>query len=142
MITVAGILTSKTSEIFSVSSSTTVYDAIKLMSEKNIGALPVLDNNVLSGIFSERDYARKIILLNRKSQDTLINEIMTATVITVTPTDTIDHCMEIMSAKKIRHLPVMQDDQLVGIISIGDVVTTIIQSQKETITYLQNYIAQ
>ena len=142
MITVAGILKSKTSEIFSVSSSTTVYDAIKLMSEKNIGALPVLDNNVLSGIFSERDYARKIILLNRKSQDTLINEIMTATVITVTPTDTIDHCMEIMSAKKIRHLPVMQDDQLVGIISIGDVVTTIIQSQKETITYLQNYIAQ
>jgi CBS domain-containing protein len=142
MITVAGILKSKTSEIFSVTSSTTVYDAIKLMSEKNIGALPVLDNNVLSGIFSERDYARKIILLNRKSQETMISEIMTATVITVTPKDTIDHCMEIMSSKKIRHLPVMQENQLVGIISIGDVVTTIIQSQKETITYLQNYIAQ
>jgi CBS domain-containing protein len=142
MITVAGILKSKTSEIFSVTSSTTVYDAIKLMSEKNIGALPVVDNNVLSGIFSERDYARKIILLNRKSQETLINEIMTATVITVTPKDTIDHCMEIMSSKKIRHLPVMEENQLVGIISIGDVVTTIIQSQKETITYLQNYIAQ
>lgn len=142
MITVAGILKSKTSEIFSVTSSTTVYDAIKLMSEKNIGALPVLDNNVLSGIFSERDYARKIILLNRKSQETMISEIMTATVITVTPKDTIDHCMEIMSSKKIRHLPVMEQNQLVGIISIGDVVTTIIQSQKETITYLQNYIAQ
>lgn len=142
MISVAGILKTKVTDVFSVTSNTTVYDAIKLMSEKNIGALPVLDNSQLSGIFSERDYARKIILQNRTSQDTLISEIMTATVITITPQDSIEHCMEIMSSKKIRHLPVMENNQLVGIISIGDVVTAIIQTQKETINYLQSYIAQ
>ena len=142
MITVAGILNNKVTAVFSVTSNTTVYDAIKLMSEKNIGALPVVDNNQLSGIFSERDYARKIILQNRTSQDTLISEIMTAAVITITPQDSIEHCMEMMSSKKIRHLPVIENDQVVGIISIGDVVTAIIQSQKETINHLQTYISQ
>lgn len=142
MITVAGILNNKVTAVFSVTSDTTVYDAIKLMSEKNIGALPVVDNNQLSGIFSERDYARKIILQNRTSQDTLISEIMTAAVITITPQDSIEHCMEMMSSKKIRHLPVIENDQVVGIISIGDVVTAIIQSQKETINHLQTYISQ
>ena len=142
MITVAGILNNKVTAVFSVTSDTTVYDAIKLMSEKNIGALPVVDNNQLSGIFSERDYARKIILQNRTSQDTLISEIMTAAVITITPQDSIEHCMEMMSSKKIRHLPVIENDQLIGIISIGDVVTAIIQSQKETINHLQTYISQ
>lgn len=142
MITVAGILQSKSTEIFSVLPGTTVYEAIKLMGEKNIGALPVVENDRLCGIFSERDYARKIILQNRKSRETAISEIMTATVITVTPKDSIDLCMEIMSSKKIRHLPVMEDTKLVGIISIGDVVTAVIQSQKETISHLQNYIAQ
>lgn len=142
MITVAGILKTKTSEIFSVASSSIVYDAIKLMGEKNIGAVPVVDNDQLSGIFSERDYARKIILQNRKSRETMVSEIMTVTVITVTPTDSIDHCMEIMSSKKIRHLPVMQENRLVGIISIGDVVNAVIKAQKETISHLQNYISQ
>ena len=142
MITVAGILNNKVTAVFSVTSDTTVYDAIKLMSEKNIGALPVVDNNQLSGIFSERDYARKIILQNRTSQDTLISEIMTSAVITITPQDSIEHCMEMMSSKKIRHLPVIENDQVVGIISIGDVVTAIIQSQKETINHLQTYISQ
>lgn len=142
MITVAGILKTKTSEIFSVASSSIVYDAIKLMGEKNIGAVPVVDNDQLSGIFSERDYARKIILQNRKSRETMVSEIMTVTVITVTPSDSIDHCMEIMSSKKIRHLPVMQENRLVGIISIGDVVTAVIEAQKETINHLQNYISQ
>lgn len=142
MITVAGILNNKVTAVFSVTSNTTVFDAIKLMSEKNIGALPVVDNNQLSGIFSERDYARKIILQNRTSQDTLISEIMTSVVITITPQDSIEHCMETMSSKKIRHLPVIENDQVVGIISIGDVVTAIIQSQKETINHLQTYISQ
>lgn len=142
MITVAGILQSKPTEIFSVLPGTTVYEAIKILGEKNIGALPVVENDRLCGIFSERDYARKIILQNRKSRETAISEIMTATVITVTPKDSIDLCMEIMSSKKIRHLPVMEDTKLVGIISIGDVVTAVIQSQKETISHLQNYIAQ
>lgn len=142
MLSVNEILKRKNHEIFAATSDTTVYDAIKLMSEKNIGALPVIDGDQLSGIFSERDYARKIVLLNRKSQETLIKDIMTATVITVTAADSIDDCMEKMSAKRIRHLPVMQDGKMIGIISIGDVVTAIIESQKETINHLQNYIAQ
>lgn len=142
MLSVAGILKNKKNEMYSVTSNTTVYDAIKLMSEKNIGAVPVVDNDVLSGIFSERDYARKIVLLNRKSQETLIKDIMTVTVLTVSPNDTIEHCMGMMSSKKIRHLPVLQDNKMIGIISIGDVVTAIIESQKETINHLQNYITQ
>jgi len=142
MISVSQILKNKNNEIYSVTPVTTVYDAIKLMGEKNIGALPVLENGMLCGIFSERDYARKIVLLNRKSQETPISEIMTSTVITIGPADTLDLCMEIMSSKKIRHLPVVNDNKLVGIISIGDVVTAIIESQKETINHLQNYITQ
>ena len=142
MISVSQILKNKNNEIYSVTPVTTVYDAIKLMGEKNIGALPVLENGILCGIFSERDYARKIVLLNRKSQETPISEIMTSTVITIGPADTLDLCMEIMCSKKIRHLPVVNDNKLVGIISIGDVVTAIIESQKETINHLQNYITQ
>ena len=142
MITVASILKNKASETFFVTSDTTVYDAIKLMSEKNIGAVPVVDGLQLSGIFSERDYARKIILQNRKSQETNVSEVMTVAVITVAPEDNIDHCMEIMSARKIRHLPVLKENQLIGIVSIGDVVSAVIQAQKDTINHLQNYIAQ
>ena len=142
MITVASILKNKASETFFVTSDTTVYDAIRLMSEKNIGAVPVVDGLLLSGIFSERDYARKIILQNRKSQETNVSEIMTVAVITVAPEDSIDHCMEIMSARKIRHLPVLKENQLIGIVSIGDVVSAVIQAQKDTINHLQNYIAQ
>ena len=142
MITVSGILKNKGREVFSVSPATTVYEAVRLMSEKNIGALPVIENGSMCGIFSERDYARKIVLLNRKSQETAISEIMTASVITVSPATTLDECMGLMSSKKIRHLPVLEKEQLVGIISIGDVVTAIIQAQKETIDHLQNYITQ
>ena len=142
MITVANILKNKSSEVIFVTSDTTVFDTIKLMSEKNIGAVPVVDGLQLSGIFSERDYARKIILQNRKSQETNVSDIMTFPVITVAPDDSLDHCMEIMSARKIRHLPVLKDDLLVGIVSIGDVVSAVIQAQKETINHLQNYIAQ
>ncbi len=142
MISVSQILKNKNNEIYTVTPVTTVYDAIKLMGEKNIGALPVIENGMLCGIFSERDYARKIVLLNRKSQETPISDIMTSTVITISPTDTLDRCMEIMSSKKFRHLPVVNDNKLVGIISVGDVVTAIIESQKETINHLQNYITQ
>ncbi len=142
MITVSGILKNKGNGVFSVSPETTVYDAIKLMSEKNIGALPVVEGGVLAGIFSERDYARKIVLLNRKSQETPVSDIMTASVITVSPKTTFDECMSLMSSRKIRHLPVLDNATLVGIISIGDVVTAIIKSQQETINHLQNYITQ
>ncbi len=142
MLSVKEILEKKNSDIFSANSQTTVYDAIKLMGEKNIGALPVLDGDQLSGIVSERDYARKVVLMNRKSRETLVKDIMTATVITVSPSDSIDDCMEKMSAKRIRHLPVVDNGKMMGIISIGDVVTAIIETQKETIKHLHNYIAQ
>ena len=104
--------------------------------------MPVVDNDQLSGIFSERDYARKVVLVNRNSRETLISEIMTEAVITVSPNDSIEHCMERMSEKKIRHLPVADNGKVIGIISIGDVVTAIIESQKETISLLHDYISQ
>ena len=142
MLKVNDILKTKGSNVFSVLPNTSVYDALKIMGEKNIGALMVIENDELKGIFSERDYARKIVLVNRTSRDTLISEIMTANVITISPSDTIDHCMEQMSEKRIRHLPVAVNGKVVGLISISDVVTAIIQSQKETISHLQNYISQ
>ena len=139
---VAEILKAKGSEIFSITSDYTVYDALKVMGEKNIGALLVIENQQLVGIISERDYARKIILKGKSSQDTLVKEIMTKEVISVLPDDKIDKCMELMSEKHIRHLPVMQDGIVTGIISITDVVKAIIESQKETISLLHNYISQ
>lgn len=142
MLTVADILKTKGKNIYAVLPGSSVYDALTIMGEKNIGALMVIENDELKGIFSERDYARKVVLVNRTSRETLINEIMTSAVITVSPNDTIEHCMELMSGKKIRHLPVADNGKVAGLISISDVVTAIIQSQKETITYLQDYISQ
>jgi CBS domain-containing protein len=139
---VAEILKAKGNNIFSITSEYTVYDALKVMGEKNIGALLVIENQQLVGIISERDYARKIILKGKSSQDTLVKEIMTKEVISVLPDDKIDKCMELMSEKHIRHLPVMQDGIVTGIISITDVVKAIIESQKETISLLHNYISQ
>ena len=139
---VAEILKAKGNNIFSITSDYTVYDALKVMGEKNIGALLVIENQQLVGIISERDYARKIILKGKSSQDTLVKEIMTKEVISVLPDDKIDKCMELMSEKHIRHLPVMQDGIVTGIISITDVVKAIIESQKETISLLHHYISQ
>lgn len=142
MITVAKLLAKKNPDVYTVAPTTTVFDAIQLMSEKNIGAVPVHDGTGLCGIFSERDYARKIVLLNRRSQETPISEIMTVKVFTVAPGASLDDCMTLMSSKKVRHLPVVDNEKLVGIISIGDVVSAIIQSQKDTINHLQQYITQ
>ena len=139
---VADILQSKGSKVFSVTSDLTVYEALKAMGEKNIGALLVIEGQQLIGIISERDYARKIILKGKSSHDTLVKEIMTEKVISVSPDDNIEKCMELMSERHIRHLPVMKDGIVTGIISITDVVTAIIASQKETISYLHNYISQ
>ena len=139
---VADILKSKGNFVYSLTTSASVFDALKMMAEKNIGALMVIEEEKLVGIFSERDYARKIILQGKASHDTQVIEIMTKTVITVGAEDSIEQCMELMSKNKIRHLPVVNNDKVAGIISIGDVVMSIIQSQKETITHLQNYIAQ
>jgi len=139
---VADILTAKGSKVFSITSGLTVYDALKLMGEKNIGALLVMEDEQLLGIISERDYARKIILKGKSSHDTLVREIMTEKVLSITPGDSIEKCMEVMSENKVRHLPVMTGAQVVGVISITDVVTAIIESQKETISLLHDYISQ
>ena len=139
---VSDILQVKGNNVYSIISGVTVYDALKEMGEKNVGALLVMENDQLLGIISERDYARKIILKGKTSHDTLVKEIMTEKVISVSPEDKIEKCMELMSEKKVRHLPVMKDDKVTGVISITDVVTAIIESQKETISLLHNYISQ
>lgn len=142
MLKVADILKTKGNNIYAVLPNSSVYDALTFMCEKNIGALMIIEDGELKGIFSERDYARKVVLVNRNSRDTMISEIMTTTVITISPADSIEHCMELMSGKKIRHLPVADNGKVAGLISISDVVTAIIESQKETISYLHNYISQ
>ena len=140
--TVNQILAQKGKEVYSVLPSITVYEALVCMSEKNIGAILVVEDNVLKGILSERDYARKIVLKAKSSKKTFVHEIMANNVITVKPSDNLDYCMELMYNKKIRHLPVLENENIIGIISIGDVVKSIIDLQKETIQHLHSYISQ
>jgi CBS domain-containing protein len=127
--------------IFSIGSSATVYEALVLMADKNIGAVLVIDDGQLVGIFSERDYARKGILKGRTSQETHIHEVMTAKLLTVAPEQKIEDAMVIMSEKHIRHLPVIDGTELIGIISINDLVTAIISDQKDRIASLESYIS-
>ena len=138
---VVKLLKSKKSEIISVSPETNVFDALQVMSEKNIGAVLVTENKKLVGILSERDYARKVILAGKTSKETKVKEIMTSNVICVQPEQLIEECMAIMSSKHIRHLPVMENGELAGIISIRDVVTAIISEKEFTIKQLENYIS-
>ena len=140
--TVNQILSKKGSEVFSVTSTITVYEAIKVMGEKNIGVVLIIEDGVLKGILSERDYARKVVLKDKASKDTFVHEIMDTELITIRLTDKIDDCMALMSTKKIRHLPVIDNDLVVGIISMGDVVKAIIEIQKTTIEHLDSYISQ
>ncbi len=137
---VKNILGTKPSVIFSVDPNTTVYAAIELMCEKNIGGLLILENSQLVGIFTERDYARKIILKGKSSKEAKISEVMTHNPFTVSSESSIEECMEMMSDKRIRHLPVVDQGKLVGMISIGDVVKQIIQEQKGIIEHLESYI--
>lgn len=139
---VADILKSKGSSVYSLGGDSSVFDALKMMAEKNIGALMIIEEDKLLGIFSERDYARKIVLQGKASHDTQVSEIMTKTVITIESENNLEQCMELMTKNKIRHLPVVDNDKVAGIISIGDLVMAIIETQKETITHLQNYIGQ
>ncbi len=138
--TVNQILSTKGNSVFSIISTISVYDAIKVMGEKNVGAILIIEEDELKGILSERDYARKIVLKNKSSKSTLVHEIMVSNVITVQPTDDLDYCMELMISKRIRHLPVVEKNRVVGLISIGDVVKSIIEKQKETIQLLDSYI--
>ncbi|MDJ1479161.1 CBS domain-containing protein [Cytophagaceae bacterium YF14B1] len=126
--------------VWSVRSMSNVYDALIMMNDKNIGAVLVIDDDHLVGIFSERDYARKGILQGRASQQTYIFEVMTKKVITVTPQDKIEYCMKLMSEGHFRHLPVVHEDTVVGVISITDILDAIIREQKARISSLESYI--
>jgi CBS domain-containing protein len=137
---VRNITQTKGNAIFSVPSTVTVYTALELMLEKSIGALLIVDNGNFVGIFTERDYARKLILKGKSSKETLIGEVMTEKPITVTPDTSIEECMQIMTARKIRHLPIMDEGKLSGLISVGDVVKFVIEEQKSIIEHLEQYI--
>jgi CBS domain-containing protein len=141
MITVQQILQKKGGEVWTIGPQVTVFDALKLMAVKEIGALLVVEAGKVVGIFSERDYARKVILKGRSSKDTPVRKIMTERVITVDPNTTVEVCMGLMTDRHIRHLPVIEDDRLIGVISIGDVVKVIITEQTYLIEHLENYIA-
>ena len=138
---VRDILNSKgDAKTYSVAPDTLVVDALRLMAEKMLGALVVMEGDALIGVFSERDYARKVALMDRSSRTTEIRQVMTGNVITVTTTDTMESCMELVTEKHIRHLPVLEDGKLVGLISIGDLVKNIIEDQKAMIEQLQQYM--
>ncbi|MGB4774314.1 MAG: CBS domain-containing protein [Daejeonella sp.] len=140
MKSVKHILQRKNSAIYSISAESSVLEALKLMMEKNISALLIIENEELKGIFTERDYARKIVLQGKSSKETAIKEVMTPTLLTIGLADTIDLCMEIMTDKHIRHLPVIENGKVAGMISIGDAVKFVIEEQKRTIEQLENYI--
>ncbi len=135
------LLDNKGRDIISISPDASVLDAIKLMADKGIGALVVIDGGDLKGIVTERDYARKVIIKGRASDTTPVADIMTADVITASSQQTVNECMEMMTAKKCRHLPVVDDGDLVGMISIGDLVQAIISDQQEEIEQLEHYIS-
>jgi signal-transduction protein with cAMP-binding, CBS, and nucleotidyltransferase domain len=137
---VSGILArKKVSTIWSIGPNAMVIDAIRLMNEKDVGALPVLDHGKLVGIVSERDYTRKVILKGRSSKETPVSEIMTRELITVNPREGVTECMRTITEKRVRHLPVLEGEDLVGILSIGDVVNWLISAQKATIDNLERY---
>jgi CBS domain-containing protein len=137
---VSSILARKGTSTANVSPGTSVLEALRIMAEKNIGSMMVMENGHYLGLITERDYSRKVILKGKNSTDTSVSEIMSADLPTVTPSDSIDHCMELMTKNNIRYLPVFENDKLAGIISMSDVVKETILTQKETINHLQNYI--
>lgn len=140
MKTVKQILQTKKPGVYATPPETSVLDALQVMMDKNISALLVTENDSLLGIFTERDYARKIVLHGKSSKDTLIKEVMTSNPTTITMNETIENCMEMMTNNHFRHLPVMEGNKIIGMLSIGDLVKYIIEDQKQIISHLQNYI--
>ena len=138
---VGQLLRTKGAEVFSVAPQDSVLHAIEVMATRHVGALLVMSQGTLLGIISERDYARKVILKNRSSHDTPVSDIMTSPAISVTPEDTVHHCMELMTEGRFRHLPVVKNGRVLGILSIGDLVKAVIQEQTEHIEHLERYIA-
>ncbi|HEV2392737.1 MAG TPA: CBS domain-containing protein [Verrucomicrobiae bacterium] len=139
--TIAEILNTKGSNVWCISPDATVFDAIQMMSDKNIGALLVTEGNKLIGIISERDYTRKVALKGKSSKQTAVKEILSGQFFQVTPDSTIEECMRLMTEHRIRHLPVLEADRIVGVVSIGDLVNWIISAQSTTIHQLQTYIS-
>jgi CBS domain-containing protein len=140
MTTVRKLLESKPLDTWTIEPGATAYEALQVMAEKNVGALLVVENDELTGVFSERDYARKVILKGKSSKNTTVGELMTHPVYYVTPDMTIGDCMALMTEGRVRHLPVMEDRRVVGVVSIGDVVNRIITEQQITIRDLESYI--
>ena len=141
MHTIRQILAEKGDEIWSVSPDDTVLDAIRQMAERGVGALVVMQDGQLKGMFSERDYARKIILAGKSSRETYVSDIMTADVITISPLATADEGLALMTRKRFRHLPVVEDDQMIGLVSIGDLVNAVIGDQQQLIEQLERYVS-
>ena len=141
MQTVTQLLRDKGSQIYSVAPTDSVLRAIEIMATRHIGALLVMDQGALAGIISERDYARKVILKNRSSHDTLVSEIMTTPATTVGPNDTVHHCMQMMTEGRFRHLPVVEAGRVIGMLSIGDLVKAVMEEQSAQIEQLERYIA-
>lgn len=141
MRTVRQLLEAKSPEIVEIAPAAPVIEAIRAMADHGIGALLVMDGPRLAGIVSERDYARKVILQGRSSRDTPVADIMTARVVSVSPADTTDRCMQVMTEHRIRHLPVLEGDAVVGVLSIGDLVKAVIEQQRQELDHLQRYIA-
>lgn len=139
-VTVQQVLSQKAHQVLAITPDTTVFDALARMAEHDIGALLVLDGKRLIGIFSERDYARQVVLLGKSSKDTPVRDIMTDKVLCVRPDQTVDDCMALMTDKRIRHLPVLDHKKVVGVISIGDVVKVVISEQQHVIDQLEHYI--
>lgn len=137
---IQAVLDQKRHEVWSVRPNITVYEAISVMSDREVGALPVVDSGELVGMLSERDYARKVILQGRSSKDTLVSDIMTTEVVTVKPDDTVEDCMRLMTDHRVRHLPVLTFGNLCGIVSIGDLVNWVISAHEEEIAHLKTYI--
>jgi CBS domain-containing protein len=140
MNTVSQLLQGKGSNVWSVTPDSSVFEALKLMADKNVGALLVMNDGKLRGILSERDYARKVILLGKSSHELAVREIMSDKVVCVGPQQTVDECMALMNSKRIRHLPVLANGQVIGVLSIGDLVKAVIASQQQTIQQLESYI--
>ncbi len=139
--TIEKILRQKSGEIWSISPAATVYDAIALMAEKNVGALLVMENEKLVGIVPERDYSRKVMLRGKTSRTSTVGEIMTTELTTANPRETVEECLRFMTEKRIRHLPVIADGNICGVISIGDLVKQVIQSQSATLDQMRDYIS-
>ena len=137
---VSAILAHKGSAVWSIAPNATVFDAIQLMADKNVGALPVVENGRLAGMISERDYTRKVILKGKSSKETPVRDIMTQELVTAGEGDSVTECLRVMTEKRIRHLPVMEGSKMIGLISIGDLVRRIISAQTATIDNLEKYI--